>query len=389
MKILVIHNKYRFGGGEGRIAAKEINMLRKGGHTVIEYFRDNKEIKKYTLFQKVHFVLNNFYSFKTARDIRKIAALEKPDIAHVHNVWPLITPGIYLVLKKLKIPVVQTIYNYRFLCANGYFFVNNKICLKCAKGNNLHAVFNKCYQNSLIQSLLRASILSLCRFFKIFHKNIDGYIFLSHWLKCLFIKYGFEEPKSFIKPGVIDMPECEPSMNHENYIAYMGRLSSEKGLNLLLQAMKELPYINLKIIGSGEEDENLRAFAEKNNLNNVEFTGHIKGEKRFEILKKAMFSVIPSIWYEPFGLAAVESLALGVPVVGAKTGGLADIIKHKETGLLYELGENNSLKNAIKSLYNDQALLKKMRTAAPEDIKNRFSEDKNYEILIGVYKRLK
>jgi len=387
MKILIIHNKYKQYGGEDRVVNNEILLLRSKGHTVLEYYRDNKEIDSYNLLQKAAFVFNSLRSAKSTREVEKLIKKEKPDLAHVHNVWPLISPWIYITLKKHHIPIVQTIHNFRFICTNGYRFIKGSLCDRCRNCYNLPAVYHRCYKNSFLQSGLRSLVLTISQMLKIFHK-IDGYIFLNNDYKKLFIQKKYSAARSFLKQNFINVSDLRPAMKYADYIVYVGRLSPEKGVDILLEALSSLPRINLKIIGTGEEEKKLKSFVKKHKMKNIEFLGFQKKEKCLNIIKKAQFSIIPSVWLENGPLTVQVSVAVGVPVVANKTVGLEEMIKTNITGILIPGLNSQKLAKAIENLFNNNKKSAKMRTAAGKDAEKRFGPELNYQMLVSIYKKV-
>ena len=193
MNILLIHNYYQKHGGEDSVFENECNALKKAGHKIIIYSRRNDEIKKFNIIQKFYFFFDSVYNKRTVKDLEKITDENKIDIAHIHNVFPLISCSAYVFLKSINIKIVQTIHNYRFLCPNGQFFRKNRICQLCKKGNLLYCVIFKCYKNSFLFSALYAYIIKKYRV--VFKNFIDGYIALTGFTKKLFIDAGYDEKK--------------------------------------------------------------------------------------------------------------------------------------------------------------------------------------------------
>ena len=172
MNILQIHNDYQIPGGETVVVNKEFEFLKEHGFNVKQYIVKNDSIQQASVLKKIFLIFSIFFSIKHYRKIRQIINEFKPDIVHIHNVFPLISPSAYYAAKKEKIKIVQTIHNYRFMCTNGLFYVNNEVCEKCKLGKLSPAVKNKCYRNSRIQPLLLASVLKCHYLVKTFYKKI-------------------------------------------------------------------------------------------------------------------------------------------------------------------------------------------------------------------------
>src|SRR4030042_2357462 len=161
MTVLAIHNYYKHRGGEDAVFENETVYLEKNGYKVIKYIRNNNEIDDYSFLNKIKFFFKSFYNKETVKDLKKVLTLNKIDIAHVHNVFPLISPSVYYFLYSKKIKIVQTIHNFRFICPNGLFFTHNKICTRCINGNFLNCIILKCYKNSVVFSILYALVIFL------------------------------------------------------------------------------------------------------------------------------------------------------------------------------------------------------------------------------------
>lgn len=389
MKILFVHNYYQVPGGEAQTVYKEKELLGENGNEVTLYYRNNKEILDYSLSQRISLPFNMIYNLKTAKETGEIAERKKPDIAHLHNVFPLVSPSIYYALKKTDIPVVQTVHNYRFLCANG-LLLNNKgeICERCKGGNFFNAIIGRCYRNSYFETLGMTMTLCLHRKLRTFANKIDVFISPSAFLKKKLIEGGIPEKKIVVKPHFVKCGEIKPSYEFDNCAVYMGRLSREKGLFTLLGAWKKIFGITLKIIGEGPIRNELENFVIQEKISNVEFLGYIGGPKRFETLKKAMFMVFPSEWYENFPYAIVESFACGVPVIASRIGGMEELIEEGQNGLLFGPGNIEDLRKKILYFIENPKLIIPMRRYARETAEKKYSSEIGYRNLMQIYDRV-
>jgi len=387
MKMLLIHNRYRSRGGEDRNVEQIKELLEEKGHSIILYMLDNLEITGFPFWQKAVLPLEIIFSLKSYRQVINLIKSKRPDIVHIHNVFPLISPSIYYALKKMKIPVVQTVHNYRFLCPNGLFLNNyGKVCERCKNGNFFNAILRKCYRNSYLQTSGMAVTLYLHRKLRTFTNKIDVFISPSKFLKKKLIEGGMPEKKIVVKPHFVKCGEIRPSYEFDNYTVYMGRLSREKGLFTLFRAWKGIPGLTLKIIGEGPLRDELENFAGQEKISNVEFLGFIGGPKRFDFLKKAMFMVLPSECYESFPYAIIESFACGTPVIASRIGGLQELVEDKLTGLLFEPRNTKDLLEKTSALMENKKLLLEMRHNARKLAEERYSEEVGYKNLMDVYK---
>jgi glycosyltransferase involved in cell wall biosynthesis len=390
MKILIVHDDYKIPGGEFTAVRQHIDLLRGRGEKVILYLRDNSEIFDYAFRHKATFLLKTLYNRATSEEIRSLIRRERPEVAHVHNVFPLISPSVYRTLLNEGVPVVQTIHNYRFLCPNGLFYREERICERCKHGNTLHAVRLKCYRESYILSSLYALTIAIHRKLGTFD-SIGRFIALTDFVASKLSESGLIPADKICVLGNFlpnPLPEPSSSKGRPPYALFLGRLSPEKGLKTLMQAMVGLNGVWLKIAGEGPQEEALKAMAQLHGLQQVEFLGRVSGDVKWKLLTEAMATVVPSLWYEAFGLSAIESLAAGTPVVASRLGGLASIIRHGQNGLLFEAGNALDLRKQLIRLYEHPEETLTMGKHARSEACRTFSAGRQYEELMSIYKAL-
>jgi glycosyltransferase involved in cell wall biosynthesis len=390
VKILIVHADYQRPGGEFLAVRHHIDLLRSRGENVVVYLRDNAEIFSYGLGRKAAFFGNTLYNRITYHEVRELVKRERPDIAHVHNVFPLVSPSVYHALKNAGIPVVQTIHNYRFLCPNGLFYRQGLICERCKYGNTFHAVRSRCYRQSFILSTLYALTIALHRQCGTFGA-IARFIALTGFMAGKLSESGFAPADKISILGNFlpdPLPQIEEHTANPPYLLFLGRLSPEKGLKTLLDSMVGLSGIGLKVAGDGPQAEELMAFARDTGLGCVEFLGHISGYTKWKLLKGALATVVPSVCYEAFGLSAIESLAAGTPVVASRLGGLASIIQHGQNGLLFEAGNGEDLRNKLIWLLEHPEETLTMGRHGRADTRLLYSASRHYEELKNIYRDL-
>ena len=390
MKILLCHNYYRHRGGEEETVFREKELLERNGHEVVLFTRNSREIDNFNFFQRLISLFEVVFSFLVYRRLKKIIEKESPDIVHVHNIFPLISPAVYYAAKSCHIPVVQTLHNYRFLCLNGLFLRNNgRICEKCQKGDFIYGILNKCYRRSFMQSLVMAFVLSIHRKIGTFRKKIDCFVAPCRFLKNKLIEAGFPSKKMWVKPHFTEIYDSARPEDFKNYAVYIGRLSKEKGLFTLVKAFKKINEVNLKILGEGAYRERLDNYITEEKIANVSLFGYIKGAEKDKILKRAMFLVLPSEWYENMPYAILESFACGVPVIASSIGGLRELVTDGYNGLLFEPGNAEDLAQKIGRLAGNKELLLEMRENARKTAEEKYSEKIGYKNLMAVYRRAK
>lgn len=365
MKVLLIDvYNYNKGGAE-TVCFNTGKMLEEHGHKVVyftlkwennnpspysRYFPESKETRSGTLRQFKN-VINYFYHFEAARKMEELVKDEKPDIAHIHLIWGQITPSIFPVLKKYRIPILFTVHDYRMVCP-AYTFRDGsgRICEDC-KGRYFYKCFtHTCCKGSKIMSAVMAAEQYFRNCFFNPAQYIDGFLYVSGFAKSIQEEY---------MPALKDVPNIT-LYNFSNSIAgkpkgavkskyflFFGRLSYEKGVKTLLEAFKDLPECHLKVVGTGPKEHDLESFAVACGMKNVEFLGYKKGRELKDLVKNAYFVIVPSEWYENNPMSIIESYSEGTPVIGAKIGGIPEIVVEDETGYLFPSGHSGDLKSKI------------------------------------------
>lgn len=390
LKILLCHNFYQQAGGEDVSVLALKALLEEKGHRVIFYAEDNREIEKYGALQKIGFFSRTLFSARTYRRLRRIAAQENPDIAHVHNVFPLLSPALYVALKQAGIPIVQTIHNYRLMCINGLFLRDGRICERCKGGNFLSGIRFKCYRNSYTLSGLYSLAIGGHRQWGTFNR-IDRFIALSQFAAVKIVESGLADMQ---KISVLEnflprpLPEYGAPELGNPYIAYIGRLSDEKGIFTLLEALRGIASLRLKVMGSGPLEEVMQSYIRDHRLQNVEMLGFVDGEEKYRILRGALCCVVPSECYENFPYAVLESAAVGTTVVASRIGGLVTIVSDGETGFLFTPGSSAELRGKLELLVANRETAVRMGRKAQHWVETKYTPDAHYDKLIKIYRDL-
>jgi glycosyltransferase involved in cell wall biosynthesis len=389
MKILLIHNFYRFRGGEDRYVRILEEVLCRNGHQVIHFFSDSRSIKQFNFLQKCLIPLKLIHSPAAARKLEQLIRQEKPDLAVAHNLMPLLSLSLLKVLKRNPIPILKRLENYKFLCLNGLFLRNNfNVCEVCKYGNFFPGMIHRCYQKSFFYSMGIAISEFIHRKRKTVTRTADLFLATSEFVKSKFVEAGFPGDKIVVQPNFLDFDPGETTLPPGNYAVYIGRLSREKGLITLLNAFKELPGLPLKILGEGPLLDELKEFTRVHRMTHVTFEGFIDGQVKREILKKAMFLVFPSECYESFGYSIIESFACGVPVIASDIGGTGELVRDGETGFLFEVGNPQDLEEKISAVLSQPQQLIKMKENALAEAKKRYTRETGFRGLAELFERL-
>lgn len=390
MKIILIHNSHRPGSSSGDdiIFENEVYLLERNNHRVVKIISTNDEFYKTAPVKKIITILQIPWSFSSYKKVRQIIRLEKPDIIHVHNVFPLLSPSIYYAADSEGIPVIQTLHDFRFICPVAFLIRDGKICEECINTSPLRSIRYGCFKGSRLKTLPLALMIKLHQSLNTFKVRISAYICLTEFQREIFIKSGFDKKRIFVKPNFIE-DTFNPSKNTVgDYVIFIGRLGAEKGIKTLIEAWRALPDIPLKIIGSGPESLEIKKLVERFKINNVEFTGILKHYECMNMLRNSRFLIMPSICYETFGLVIIEAFSHAKPVIASKLGAMAELVKDGYTGFLFKPGDAEDLRKKVKMLFREPKNCIIMGQNARREYEEKYTPDKNYELLMAIYQKV-
>lgn len=363
MKILLIDvYNYNKGGAE-TVCFNTGKLLEEHGHQVVyfalkwkennpspysKYFPESKETRKGPLRQ-VKNMMNYFYHFEAAKKLEQLIRDEKPDIAHIHLMWGQITPSIFPVLRRYHIPILFTVHDYRIVCP-AYTFRDGsgRICEDC-EGKHFYKCFtHTCCKGSKVMSAVMAAEQYFRNTFFNPAKYIDGFLYVSNFARDIQEKYMpavKKTPNITLYNFSTSIAETAKTMPKEKYFLFFGRLSYEKGVRTLLEAFKDLPDCQLKVVGTGPKEEGLKEFVHTFSMKNVELLGYKRGKELQDLVAGAYFVIVPSEWYENNPMTIIEAYSVGTPVIGAKIGGIPEIVVEGETGYQFVSGDSRDLKD--------------------------------------------
>ncbi len=389
MKVLLVHGAYQQYGGEDSVVKAEAELLQSYGDEVILYGRHNDETKNFNAFQKALFFPQSIYSWKTSSEIDDVVRRARPDVAFVHNVYPLISPSVYHALHALRVPAVQVMHNFRPFCPNGLFYTQGKVCEACKGGNYLNAVKNRCFRGSIALSSLYGLTLGLNRMAGMVDK-ISGFICLTEFFKIKMREAGVPESKLFVRPNFVRAPALLADKACGNaYALFMGRLSPEKGCWTLIHAFEQLSQVQLKIVGTGPMEQELRDYIRNKGIQNIEMLGFKAGAEKLEILRNALCLVLPSEWYENFPVTALEGFMAAKPVVASRMGGLPYIVEEGKSGLLFEAGQPGELAERIQYLVDHPDRAANMGRQGRALVETKYGPEQGYKNLMGIFSQVR
>jgi glycosyltransferase involved in cell wall biosynthesis len=391
MKVLLVHNYYQSSSpsGEDEVFKAEKELLKAKGIRVVTYERHNDEILRFSSYKKLSLPFRLIWSREVYKELRDLIKRERPDIAHFHNIFYLISPGAYYVCKELDLPVIQTLHNFRLFCANGLLMRKGNICEKCIGRLPWRSIFYGCYRGSRFYSMPVALMEYLHRFLGTWKDKVDLYIALTEFGQKKFIECGLPKERILVKPNFLLNPPAFSS-NHKDYVVFIGRLSPEKGIFTLIEAFEDLLSLEsctLKIIGDGPLRRQIEDKIREKGIRNIELLGKKGLEECMKLLKEARFLIMPSRWYETFGRIIIEAFACGKPVIASRLGAMAEIVKDGQTGLLFEPGNSKDLATKIKWMIKNQDLSMEMGRKARMVFEEKYTSEKNYKMLLEIYKR--
>jgi glycosyltransferase involved in cell wall biosynthesis len=387
MRVLIVHGAYQQFGGEDSVVRAERELLERHGDEVMLYSRHNDETKSFNSFQKVAFFPQTVYSWKSSGEISDVVHSFKPDVAFVHNVYPLLSPSVYHKLHSLGVPAVQVLHNFRPFCPNGFYYTQGQICEACRGGNYLNAIRKKCYKDSYIFSGLYALTLGSNRLAGMIDK-VSGFICLTEFFKIKMQEAGVPDSKLFVRPNFVYAPPLSGASDAGKYAMYMGRLSPEKGCWTLIHAFEQLPQIPLKILGTGPLEHELKDYVTKKGISNIEFLGFKSGDEKWQVLRNALCLVVPSEWYENFPVTVLEAFMAAKPVVAARMGGLPYIVEDGKAGLLFDSGNVEQLAKQIQRLAEDPAGAVRMGARGRSLSETKYGPEQGYSNLMNIFSQV-
>lgn len=384
MRILIVHNRYQIRGGEDESREAEENILREMGHEVDQYEENNDRVPK---LGKIRVACRAVWSNESYKIVRQRLRENSYDLVHVQNFFPLISPSVYYAAKAEGIPVVQSLRNYRLMCANAFFFRDGQVCEDCmGKFVPWPSVVHACYRESRVGTITVAAMQTVHRVLPTWIKMVDRYIALTQFAREKFIQAGLPADKIVVKPNFV-YSDSGIGRGQGEYAFFVGRLSLEKGLDTMLAAWERLgKRLPLKIVGDGPLAEKVQQATSR--LANVEWLGRRPLQEVYDLMGQAKFVIFPSEWYETFGRVAIEAFAKGTPVIAANIGAVAELVESGRTGLLFRPGDREDLVRQVEWALAHPEALKQMRREARAEFEANYTAQKNYGQLIAIYQKL-
>jgi glycosyltransferase involved in cell wall biosynthesis len=380
--VLLVHNRYRsqMASGENRVVDQESELLRRAGHTVIPFVRDSDDIAGFGAMDKAGLPARVVWSGSDRREFEEIARRTRPDVVHIHNTFPLISPSVVHAATAVGVPIVMTLHNFRLFCANGMLFRDGHVCESCLGASPIPGLVHACYRGSRLATAPITVNIAVHRRLETWDR-VATFIVLSEFARTKVAAGGLPEDRLVVKPNSVRPPKLARDGAGE-HLVYLGRLSVEKGPDLLLSAWS--PDLGtLLIVGDGPSRDALRKRAHGLG-DSVRFLGHRSAEECSDILRTARALIVPSRVYEGFPMAVAEAYAHGVPVIAPDHGPFPDIVDEGSTGLLFRPGDPVDLGRRIRQLA-DEDLSLQMGLAARRAYEARYTPERNLAALESIY----
>lgn len=371
MKVLLVHNDYGKYSGEEAVVDKMATMLMSHGYEVAQLRMSTAGIRD-SLKGKIRGFVNGIYCPSGVKAMRETLKRERPDVVNVHNLYPFMSPAALRECKKVGVPVVMTIHNFRLMCPTGLFMRDGKPCELCLEnGNEWGCVRYNC-ENSLLKSVGYAARNAVARIMRHYLDCVDVFACITDFQRQKLIQAGFPSEKLTVIPNSMDVSTTLNSSTLGSYVAYSGRISREKGVDMIIDIARRHPDIPFKLAGAVRDEVLVDDLP-----GNVELTGYLSGESLANFYRDARFFVMASRWYEGFPMTILEAASYAKPMIAPNHGGFTEIIGKGDDaiGLLANPSDVESFENAITTLWESPSECYRLGQKAFDKLKGQYSTE--------------
>lgn len=377
-RLLIVHNAYQQRGGEDAVVDAEVALLKQHGHEVQTYLRHNDEVQGQS---RTSLALQALWSRQAAGELDALIARARPDVIHVHNTWPLISPAVFWVAHRHRIPVVMTLHNFRLLCPQATLLREGRVCEDCVGRLPWRGVVHQCYRGSAAQTAVVGAMLGAHRALGTWQHKVGRYIALNEFARQKFIAGGLPADRIEVKPNFVDLPQ-PPALDRKGFL-FVGRLSEEKGVRTLLDAACLLPPgLDIQVVGTGPLQPMVAAHPR------IRYLGAMAPDAVYAQMARAQALLLPSICYENFPRTLVEAFACALPVLASRLGALQDLVQPALTGAHVEPGDASALAACISQCAAAPGRLREMGAQARLHYEAHWTGPRNYQSLLGIYRQL-
>jgi glycosyltransferase involved in cell wall biosynthesis len=388
MRVMLVHNRYRSAmpSGENRVVDQEAEALTAAGHEVILFEKHSDEIEGWSWAKKASLPARVAWSRETHHDLKVSLRQYRPDVVHVHNTFPLLSPAVLYACRDAAVPVVATIHNYRLACASGDFFRHGTVCHDCARGLPVPAVLHGCYRGSRLASAPAALATGVHR--SAWRSLVSAYVFISASQRDLLAGFGLAQDRIFVRHNLIPRRN-KPEAPRGPTVVYAGRLDEAKGLRLLMagwdryHSSSNRRGLRLVVAGAGPLQDEVAAWA--STRPSVEMVGQVDSGRCSELISQARAVLVPSAWEETFGLVVVEAMAVGTPSIAAGHGSFVELINPGVDGVLFRPGDPAALAVAVADVEAHPEQYEAYGEQARKTYEQRFDPDQSLKHLLEIY----
>lgn len=378
MKVLVLHNRYQLAGGEDKVVESEVALLRKSGVEVVLELVDNSAISDFT--SKAHAFGSAIYSPTRSKWAKRLVEQHSPDVVHIHNFFPLLSPAVHVGARASGAAVVQTLHNFRTVCAGGLLLRSGVPCEKCIERGSVWGIVHRCYRGSAIGSVAAVAMQSAFQKHVVAAGNAHRFIALTEFGRQIFLKAGFPPQRLVVKPNFVE--PGPPRASKGNGVLFVGRLTPEKGPDVFVDAARQLPHIEFTVVGDGPLRNELASRASSN----VTFVGARTPAQVAETMRDSYVLAVPSLCYEGFPVVIAEAFAASLPVLASGIGAMNDIVSHEQNGILFDAGSGTALAAAVRRVHENESLHGKLAMGAGSSFAAHYGPDHNLQILLSIYR---
>ena len=401
--VLLCNKYFTVRGGADRVFFDTMALLESRGHRVIPFSVQSPDTeptpyaryfapsprwaspRRDGVAERLAGFAQGVYNHEVAEAVRRVIREERPDIVHVHNLHYELTPAVLRAAHEAGIPVVMTIHDVRVLCPNGYMYTKGAVCERCQGGHYYHAVLQRCLRSSLQGSLLGAASAYFADLLGVWRNDVDLYLTPSRFHQQKYVAAGFPAERFVHLPNFVDASRYRPASEPGRYLLFLGYLVRQKGILTLIDAMRQLTDVPLRIVGAGPALDEARNRTDRYGLINVSFEGFKSGDALWDTIRGALAVVLPSECYENAPMTILESYALGKPVVGARSGGIPETILDGETGYLFDPGDDDRLADRLQAIVAAPAEAHRMGQRGRTRLEAEHSPEQHYERLAAAY----
>jgi glycosyltransferase involved in cell wall biosynthesis len=374
LKVLMAHNFYRQAGGEDRVFESETTLLEENGHEVLRHEDHNDRIHR----GPVAAARDAVWSGQTFQYLDMLARSGAIHLAHFHNTFPLISPAAYYAVRRAGVPVVQTLHNFRLICAGATLNRNGAICESCIEHRSLlPGIARACYRNSRPATAAVTAMLAVHRAAGTYQKQVDCYIALSEFARRKFIEGGLPPDRIVVKPNFVS-PDPGAGLGRGDYALFVGRLAEDKGVKTLAAAWRALRGIPLRVAGDGP-------LCDTDWPPGVMWLGTQPRDPIMSLMQDARVLVFPSTSYECAPMVIIEAFACGLPVIASNLGSIPEFVQHGYNGLLFRPGDPEDLARQVRWAFEHPEELRAMRANARREFEQKYAAERNYKMLMAIY----